>query len=148
MANELKWRRIAAILCLALMALASSAAAMERDLVDLIDGTGARPAHWLGRTPIHRAGVGIRLSVHYAPVDTIIVNVECPESGPRALSLSRIRYKNRVIVTNAPDGVPHDHHRRAAREGSSRPLRRAAILWAVLSRMTRLVIAILGVAFF
>lgn len=148
MAHMLKGPYSAAILCLALMALASSAATMERDLVDLLDRAGTRPAHWLGRTPIHRTGGGIRLSVHCAPVDTIVVNIECPETGPRALSLSRIRYKNRVFVTNAPDAVPRDHHRRAAREGSFRPLRRAAILWAVLSRLTRLVIALLGVAFF
>lgn len=151
MADELKRictkLYIVIILCLVPAIPASSPAATDRDRGDHRDGAGTLPVDWSREAPIRLPEKGIRLRINCAAVDTLVVNIECPETGPRALSLKRIRCKRQVSVSAGPDGARHDH-RRAVREKPFRPPPRATVLRAVLSGMTRLVIAVLGMVFF
>ena len=103
-------------------------------------GTGKRLSRWPARD--------IRLHVRCEAVDTLVVNIECPESGPRALNLKRIRCKRSPSDPAVTDTSRRAQQGPAVREVSHRPWRRTAVIRTLISGAVRLVIAIIGVVFF
>lgn len=144
MAERLTERFLATVPVFALMMAAVAAAGTERSQIDHIGRNGVRTDLRMGGYTVHRNDV-IRLRLRCSDVDTLVVHIECPESGPRALDLSRIRCRRHASAAAEP---ARRGERRAAVGGSFHPLRRAVVAWKILSRTAGLVTAIIGMIFF